>query len=130
MENTYDLLSSTMYSVSIRGVDPAGNESEPFLVNDVDYVRKIDGQWIFKGAVITVGPASCVKPFLLKTRALPPRLESLSTIVTSAPRALNLSAMANPPKPLPTTTNAKPAIRAALEGCLTLRELAISFFGE
>ena len=54
LENTYDLLSSTMYSVSIRGVDPAGNESEPFLVNDVDYVRKIDGQWIFKGAVITV----------------------------------------------------------------------------
>ena len=54
LNNTYELLSSTTYNVSISGTDPAGNESEPFVIKNVDYVRKIDGQWIFKGAVITV----------------------------------------------------------------------------
>jgi hypothetical protein len=54
LENTPDLLSSTTYNVSIKGIDPAGNESEPLMVNNVDYVRSIDGKWIFKGAVIIV----------------------------------------------------------------------------
>ena len=54
LENTSDLLSSTTYNVSIKGIDPAGNENEPLMVNNVDYVRSIDGQWIFEGAVIIV----------------------------------------------------------------------------
>ena len=54
LDNITDLLSSTTYNVSINGIDPAGNESDPLMVRNVDYVRKIDGKWIFKGAVITV----------------------------------------------------------------------------
>ena len=54
LDNTSDLLSSTTYNVTLKGIDPAGNESEPLVINNVDYVRSIDGQWIFKGAVITV----------------------------------------------------------------------------
>jgi len=54
LDKTTDLLSSTIYNVSMQGIDPAGNESEPLVINNVDYVRIIDGQWIFKGAVITV----------------------------------------------------------------------------
>ena len=54
LNNTSDLISSTTYNVTIKGTDPAGNESEPLVINNVDYVRRIDGQWIFKGAVITV----------------------------------------------------------------------------
>jgi hypothetical protein len=54
LDKTTDLLSSTIYNISIQGIDPAGNESEPLVINNVDYVRSIDGKWIFKGAVITV----------------------------------------------------------------------------
>ena len=54
LQNRYDLLSGRTYNVTMNGIDPAGNESEPLLIKNVDYVRKIDGQWTFKGAVITV----------------------------------------------------------------------------
>ena len=37
LKNTYELLSSTTYNVSISGTDPAGNESEPFVIKNVDY---------------------------------------------------------------------------------------------
>jgi hypothetical protein len=54
LQNSTELLSSTTYTVTLRGTDPAGNESDPARANNVDYVRPIDGQWIFEGAVITV----------------------------------------------------------------------------
>ena len=54
LQNSTELLSSTTYTVTLRGTDPAGNESDPVRANNVDYVRPIDGQWIFEGAVITV----------------------------------------------------------------------------
>ena len=54
LQNSTELMSSTTYTVTLRGTDPAGNENDPALANNVDYVRPIDGQWIFTGAVITV----------------------------------------------------------------------------
>ena len=54
LQNSTELMSSTTYTVTLRGTDPAGNENDPALANNVDYVRPIDGQWIFEGAVITV----------------------------------------------------------------------------
>jgi len=54
LQNSTELMSSTTYTVTLRGTDPAGNENDPALANNVDYVRLIDGQWIFEGAVITV----------------------------------------------------------------------------
>jgi hypothetical protein len=54
LQNNTELMSSTTYKVTMRGTDPAGNESDPAISKNVDYVRTIDGEWIFKGAVITV----------------------------------------------------------------------------
>jgi len=54
LQNSTEQMSSTTYTVTLRGTDPAGNENDPALANNVDYVRPIDGQWIFEGAVITV----------------------------------------------------------------------------
>jgi hypothetical protein len=54
LQNSTELMSSTTYTVTLLGTDPAGNENDPALAKNVDYVRLIDGQWIFEGAVITV----------------------------------------------------------------------------
>jgi len=54
LQNNTELMSSTAYKVTLRGTDPAGNESDPAISKNVDYVRTIDGEWTFKGAVITV----------------------------------------------------------------------------
>ena len=54
LQNSTELMSSTAYKVTLRGTDPAGNESDPAISKNVDYVRTIDGEWVFKGAVITV----------------------------------------------------------------------------
>ena len=53
---------------------------------------------------MTVGPPSKVKPFLLKTLALPPKSLCFSINVTLCPFALSLRAAAIPPKPEPITT--------------------------
>ena len=52
---------------------------------------------------MTVGPPSKIKPFFLKTLALPPRSGCFYIIVTSWPLALSLRAAAIPPNPDPIT---------------------------
>src|SRR5690242_13329432 len=56
------------------------------------------------GAVMTVGPASKVKPSRSNTRARPPGWSSASSTVTSHPMTRRRTAAASPPNPEPITT--------------------------
>ncbi len=49
-----ELSVGTIYTMTIKGVDKAGNESQPAAVRGVEYVRSLAGNWYFKGAIMTV----------------------------------------------------------------------------
>lgn len=49
-----DLMPGTQYTLTLKGTDKAGNESNPASVRGFDYVRSLDGNWFFQGAIMTV----------------------------------------------------------------------------
>ncbi|MEC9447962.1 MAG: hypothetical protein VX932_01665, partial [Candidatus Neomarinimicrobiota bacterium] len=48
------LSSSVIYSLSVNGIDFAGNESEPINIESIEYIRNMKGKWYYKGAIIEV----------------------------------------------------------------------------
>ena len=49
-----NLSSSVIYSLSVNGIDFAGNESEPLNIESIEYIRNMKGKWYYKGAIIEV----------------------------------------------------------------------------
>ena len=49
-----ELSVGTKYTVTMKGIDQAGNESQPATARGVEYVRSLAGNWYFKGAIMTV----------------------------------------------------------------------------
>ncbi|MBC8322880.1 MAG: hypothetical protein H8E70_04875 [Candidatus Marinimicrobia bacterium] len=54
LENQSKLNVSTVYSLTMKGIDAAGNESLPTTVRGIEYIRSLDGNWFFQGAIMTV----------------------------------------------------------------------------
>jgi hypothetical protein len=54
LENQSKLNVSTVYSLTMKGSDAAGNESLPTTVRGIEYIRSLDGNWFFQGAIMTV----------------------------------------------------------------------------
>ncbi len=54
LENQSKLNVSTVYSLTMKGIDAAGNESLPKTVRGIEYIRSLDGNWFFQGAIMTV----------------------------------------------------------------------------
>jgi len=54
LENQSKLNVSTVYSLTMKGSDAAGNESLPATVRGIEYIRSLDGNWFFQGAIMTV----------------------------------------------------------------------------
>ena len=48
------LSASVVYSLGVEAVDFAGNESEPVLVEFIEYIRSMAGNWYYKGQIIEV----------------------------------------------------------------------------
>jgi len=53
-EGQVPLQVGTVYSMSITGLDSAWNEIPLVDVQDIHVIRKLDGDWFFKGAIMTV----------------------------------------------------------------------------
>ena len=49
-----NLSSSVIYSLSVNGIDFAGNESEPLNIESIEYIRNMKGKWYYKGEIIEV----------------------------------------------------------------------------
>jgi len=45
---------STIYSLTMKGSDTAGNTSLPISVRDIEHIRSLNGNWFFQGAIMTV----------------------------------------------------------------------------
>ena len=54
LENQSKLNVSTVYSLTMKGTDAAGNASLPTTVRGIEYIRSLDGNWFFQGAIMTV----------------------------------------------------------------------------
>lgn len=54
LSNQTKLNVSTIYSLKIEGMDAAGNKSIPAVVNSIEHIRSLDGDWFFQGAIMTV----------------------------------------------------------------------------
>ena len=48
------LSSSVVYSLGVEAVDFAGNQAEPVLVEFIEYIRNMAGNWYYKGQIIEV----------------------------------------------------------------------------
>ena len=48
------LSASVVYSLGIEAVDFAGNQAEPVLVEFIEYIRSMGGNWYYKGQIIEV----------------------------------------------------------------------------
>ncbi|NOZ03969.1 MAG: hypothetical protein GXO92_05110 [FCB group bacterium] len=54
LRNQPELSVGAIYTLAFQGIDKAGNESQPTRVRGVEMVRLLDGNWYFKGAIMTV----------------------------------------------------------------------------
>ncbi|MFQ6616890.1 MAG: Ig-like domain-containing protein [Fidelibacterota bacterium] len=48
-----DLQEGTSYTLTVSGKDLAGNESRPQSVENIDLIRDLKGDWLWKGALLT-----------------------------------------------------------------------------
>ena len=48
------LSASVVYSLGVEASDFAGNEAEPILVEFIEYIRSMAGNWYYKGQIIEV----------------------------------------------------------------------------
>ena len=48
------LSSSVIYSLGVEAQDFAGNQSEPVLIEFIEYIRNMAGKWYYKGQIIEV----------------------------------------------------------------------------
>ena len=48
------LSASVVYSLGVEASDFAGNEAEPVLVEFIEYIRSMAGNWYYKGQIIEV----------------------------------------------------------------------------
>ena len=54
LKNQPELSVGAIYTLAFQGKDRAGNENKPSRVRGVEMVRLLDGNWYFKGAIMTV----------------------------------------------------------------------------
>ena len=48
------LSASVVYSLGVDAVDFAGNQAEPVLIEFIEYIRSMEGNWYYKGQIIEV----------------------------------------------------------------------------
>ena len=54
LTNQSKLNLGSVYSLTMKGIDAAGNESLPSTINDIAHIRSLDGNWFFQGAIMSV----------------------------------------------------------------------------
>ncbi len=52
--NAPELNATTIYKLTLRGIDAAGNESLPASVDGIEFIPAISGNWFFQGSIMTV----------------------------------------------------------------------------
>lgn len=52
--NSPKLNATTIYKLTLQGIDAAGNESLPVSVDGIAFIPEINGNWFFEGAIMTV----------------------------------------------------------------------------
>ncbi len=52
--NAPELNATTKYKLTLQGIDKAGNESLTVSVDGVEFIPDLRGNWLFKGAIMTV----------------------------------------------------------------------------
>ncbi|MCH7732702.1 MAG: hypothetical protein IIB44_09330 [Candidatus Marinimicrobia bacterium] len=44
----------SIYSITVQGIDLAGNQSSRMTIRGIDVIQDLEGDWVYKGALITV----------------------------------------------------------------------------
>jgi len=52
--NSPQLNATTIYKLTLQGIDAAGNESLPASVDGIEFIPAISGNWFFQGSIMTV----------------------------------------------------------------------------